>query len=139
MNDCVAPLANSLIFTGLVLRNFTVAVSDCGMPLTDQDALATRSPLKAAEPDVILYLTVSLAPGAMVPGISPSAVEVHCLGSARFNLSPVIGVVVVFLKVKAAVCDDPGENVKSPSGRSFADAEVTLSAATSYFAATILA
>ena len=58
--------ANSLILTGLTFRTFSAVVSDCFAPLVGfvHEALPTRSPLKAAGPEVTLKVALTLAPGA---------------------------------------------------------------------------
>jgi hypothetical protein len=74
--------------------------------------------LKAAEPDVILNVALTLAPGATgsvndfdVP--PPSATtEVHCLpGMEMLNLTLAAGAPVVFVNVTVVFYDEPGENV----------------------------
>src|SRR5690348_18503109 len=59
-------IANSLILIGLTFRTFSDAVSESVRPLVEcvQDALATRSPLNAADPDVMLKVARTVAPGA---------------------------------------------------------------------------
>src|ERR1022692_3146848 len=127
MKESVELTANSLILTGLTFRSFTVVVSDCVLPFAVQEAFATKSPLKAVGPDMILYVILRLAPGESVPPLSAdaasAAVHVHCLGREMFNFSPVTGVSVVFLNVREADCDDPGEKVRSRRGVAVANAD----------------
>src|SRR3569623_1514778 len=93
-----ARLRNSLILTGLTLRTFSAAVSDRFAPAWFvHRAFATRSPLKAAEPEVTLKVALLLAPGATgsakvfeLPVASVTA-AVHCRGAERLNASPVTG------------------------------------------------
>src|SRR6185437_11237333 len=132
----------SLIVTGLTLRTFSAAVSDCFAPAIVQRAWATRSPLKCADPEVTLNAALMLAPGATGPAIAaellpPSAAtEVHCLGTAMLNSRPVTGAPVVFVNVTVVSCEDRGENVCSPGGVAVADAGARLRRCTSYRAAT---
>src|ERR1035438_8343815 len=93
MNASFALLLNSLILTGLTLRTFSAMVSDCG-PLRVglvHETLPTRSPLKAAGPEVTLKVALTLAPGATGPAIVfdvsvlPGTTEVHCLGTLMLN------------------------------------------------------
>ena len=142
-------MRNSLILTGLTFRTFSAAVSVCFLPLAGfvHEALPTRSPLKAAGPEVTLKVALTLAPGAtgsanvfdvsVVPGNDS---EVHCLlGTEMLNLTPAAGAPVVFVNVTVVSCEDPGVNVWSPGGVAAADAGARLSRATSYLAATTLA
>src|ERR1051325_7977795 len=84
---------NSLILIGLTFRTFSAVVSDCFAPLVwfVHWALPTRSPLKAAGPEVTLKVALTLAPGATGPAIvtdvlvEPGATEVHCLGTEMLN------------------------------------------------------
>ena len=58
-------MRNSLILTGLTFRTFSAVVSDCVLPSRFvHEALPTRSPLKAAGPEVTLKVALTLAPGA---------------------------------------------------------------------------
>src|SRR4051794_8616811 len=90
---------NSLILTGLTLRTFSTDVSVSFAPVVEfvQEALATISPLKGAEPEVTLNVALMLAPGAMGP--EPSFVAddfaVQPFGVERLNLTPVTGAPVV--------------------------------------------
>ena len=108
-------------------------------------ALPTRSPLKAAGPEVTLKVALTLAPGATGSAIvsdvlvAPGTTEVHCLGTEMLNWTPTAGAPVVFVNVTVVSCEDPGENVWSPGGVAVADAGARLSRGTSYLAATTLA
>src|SRR3990172_7030632 len=136
-----ALIRNSLILIGLTFRTFSVVVSDCVLPLVVHEATPTRSPLKAAGPEVILNVALTLAPGATGPAIifdvsvAPETTEVQPLGTEMLNWMPVAGAPVVFLNVTVVSCEDPGENVWSPGGVSIADAGARLSRGTSYLAA----
>src|SRR5690349_20935363 len=130
---------NSLTFTRLTFRTFSTAVSDCLRPLAVHEARATRSPLKAAGPEVILNAAVTLAPGATGSGNVFGATAVQPFGTAMLSSTPAAVAVAVFLKVTVVSWDDPGENVCTPGGAAAADAGATLSRATSYLAATTLA
>ena len=59
-------MRNSLILIGLTFRTFSAVVSDCFPPVAGfvHEALPTRSPLKAAGPEVTLKVALTLAPGA---------------------------------------------------------------------------
>src|SRR5262245_40336765 len=116
MNEFVelapALIRNSLIFTGLTFRTFSIVVSDCVLPFAFvHDAFPTRSPLNPAAPDVILKVALTLAPDATGSAIVGDMFVVHCFGAAMLNLTPVAGAPVVFVKVNVTSCDDPGENV----------------------------
>src|SRR6478672_5387856 len=139
--------ANSLILIGLTLRTFSTVVSDCAWPLVEfvHDALPTRSPPKAAGPEVTLKVALTLVPGATGTvsvfdvSVEPETTEVHPVGTERLNLTPVAGAPVVLVNVTVVSCEEPGENVCTPGGLAVADAGARLSRATSYFAATTLA
>src|SRR6476660_277879 len=98
-----ALMRNSLILIGLTFRTFSAVVSDCFAPLVwfVHWALPTRSPLKAADPDVTLNVALTLAPGATglenVAGVV--ATKVHCLGTEMLNWTPVAGAPVVLVNV----------------------------------------
>src|SRR5471032_213882 len=145
MNDSAGLAANSLILTGLTFRAFSSAVSVCVWPFADQEALAIRSPLKAAVPEVTLKVAVTLAPGAtgsakvFEVSVPPETTEVQPDGTEMPSLTPVAGDAETFLNVTVLSCEEPGENVCSPGGVSIADAGVRLNCATSYLAATTLA
>src|SRR5580700_8753182 len=88
-----ALMRNSLILTGLTFRTFSAVVSEC-FPLAGlvHWALATRSPLKAAAPEVTLNVALTLAPGATASAnvfdvcVAPATKEVHCvLGTEMLN------------------------------------------------------
>src|SRR5262245_23157909 len=138
---------NSLILTGLTFRAFSAVVSYCVLPFVSfvHETLPTRSPLKAASPEVMLKVALTLAPGATGPAIVtdvlvvPGTTEVHRLGTETLNLIPVAGAPVVLVNVSVLSCDDPGENVWSPVGVAGAAAGDKLSRCKSYLAATTLA
>src|SRR5450759_1536748 len=143
MNEPVELIANSLILIGLTFRTFSTVVSDCVTPLVAffHETRPTRSPLKAADPEVTLKVTLMLAPGSTGPAIVADVLStaVHCLGAEMLNLTSVTGAPVVFLNVTVVSCEDPGENVWSPGGVAVADAGARLSRGSSYLAATTLA
>src|ERR1700688_1317174 len=140
-------MRNSLILIGLTFRTFSAVVSDCALPVVwfVHWALPTRSPLKAAGPEVTLKVALTRAPGATGSAIvsdvlvAPGTTEVHCLGTEMLNRTPTAGAPVVFVNVTVVSCEDPGENVWSPGGVAVADAGARLSCGTSYLAATTLA
>ena len=141
-----ALMRNSLILIGLTFRTFSAVVSDCVLPFAFvHEALPTRSPLKAAGPEVTLKVALTLAPGATGSAnvfdvsVAPETTEVHPAGTEMLNLTPVTGAPVVFVNVTVVSCEDPGENVWSPGGVAVADAGARLSRGTSYLAATTLA
>src|ERR1017187_3538038 len=78
-------MRNSLILIGLTFRTFSAVVSDCVLPVAGfvHEALLTRSPLKAAGPEVTLKVALTLAPGATGSAIVtevlvvPGTTEVH--------------------------------------------------------------
>src|SRR5437016_1392179 len=118
-----ALILNSLILIGLTFRTFSAVVSDCIAPLVwfFHWALPTRSPLKAAGPEVTLKVALTLAPGATGSAIvtdvlPPGAAEVHCRGTEMLNWTPTAAAPVVFVNVTVVSCEDPGENVWSPGG-----------------------
>ena len=87
-------MRNSLILTGLTFRTFSAVVSDCFAPLVwfVHEALPTRSPLKAAGPEVTLKVALTLAPGATgsanvadVP-VVPETTAVHPAGHGNAQL-----------------------------------------------------
>src|ERR1035437_7193026 len=139
-------MRNSLILIGLTFRTFSATVSDCfALVGLVHETLPTRSPLKAAGPEVTLKLALTLAPGATGSTnvfdvwVAPATKEVHCLGTKMLNWTPAAGAPVVFVNVTVVSCEDPGENVWSPGGVAVADAGARLSRGTSYLAATTLA
>src|SRR5436190_9387082 len=142
-----ALMRNSLIFTGLTFRTFSAVVSECFPPVIwfVHWALPTRSPLKAAGPDVTLKVALTLAPGATGSAIVtdvlvvPGTKEVHCLGTEMLNWTPAAGAPVVFVNVTVVSCEDPGAHVWSPGGVATVEAGARLNRGTSYFAATTLA
>src|SRR3954471_8423867 len=86
-------MRNSLILIGLTFRTFSAVISDCFAPVVwfVHWALPTRSPLKAAGPDVTLKVALTLAPGATGSAIvadvlvAPGTTAVHCLGTEMLN------------------------------------------------------
>src|ERR1700722_1893194 len=146
-----ALMRNSLILIGLTFRTFSAIVSECFPPAVPpaaglvHEALATKSPLKAAGPEVTLKVAPTLAPGATGSAIvadvlaPPETKEVHCLGTEMLNCTPIAGAPVVLVKVTVVSCEDPGENVWSPGGVAVAEPGARLSRGTSYLAATTLA
>src|ERR1039458_9772408 len=141
-----ALMRNSLILIGLTFRTFSAVVSECFPPFAGfvHEALPTRSPLKAAGPEVTLKVALTLAPDATgseivtVVLVLPVTTDVHPLGTVMLNLTPVVGAPLVFANVTVMSCEDPGENVWSPGGVAVADAGARLSRGTSYLAATTL-
>src|SRR6185503_7768161 len=116
-------MANSLILIGLALRTFSAVFSDCVCPLEFvHEALATRSPLKAAGPEVTLKVALTVAPGTTGSvkvfdvSVPPVTTEVHPSGTAMLNLTPVAGAPVVLENVTVVSCEEPGANVWSPGG-----------------------
>src|SRR5579871_275202 len=142
-----ALMRNSLILIGLTLRTFSAVFSDCVRPVLwlVHEALPTRSPLKGADPAVILKIADTLPPGATGSvnvfdvSLAPETRALHPFGTEMLNLTPAAGDPVVFVNFTVVSCEDPGEKVWSPGGASVADAGARLSGATSYFAATTLA
>src|SRR5262245_11619209 len=138
---------NSVILIRLTCRTFSAVVADCVLPFVAfvHETLPTRSPLKAASPEVTLKVALTLAPGAPGQAIAtdvlavPGTTEVHCFGTEILNLIPVAGAPVVFVNVSVLSCDDLGENVWSPGGVAFGAAGDKLSRCRSYLAATTLA
>src|ERR1700678_3663710 len=119
-------MRNSLILTGLTFRTFSAVVSECFPPAVlpevgfVHEALPTRSPLKAAGPEVILKVALTLAPGATGSAnvadvlVAPETKAVHCLGTETLNWTPNAGAPVVFVNVRVVSCEEPGENVWIP-------------------------
>src|ERR1035437_8109969 len=113
-------MRTSLIFTGLTLRTFSAVVSTCFSPEVEfvHTALPTKSPLKAASPDVTLNVALTLAPGAIgsvnvfdVSFVSATS-DVHCtLGGEMLSVTPFAGAPVEFVKVTVVSCEEPGVNV----------------------------
>ncbi len=141
-------MRNSLIFTGLTFRTFSVVISICRLLLFElvHETLPTRSPLRAAEPEVILKVALTLAPGSMGSvnvldaSFVPETEEVHCLlGAAMLSVTSRAGSPVLFVNVAAISRDEPGEKVWSPGGLAVADAGARARGATLYLAATMLA
>src|ERR1035437_6803273 len=112
-------MRNSLILIGLTFRTFSAVVSDCFLPFAGfvQEALPTRSPLKAAGPEVTLKVALTLAPGASGSGnatavlVVPGTTEVHCLLGTEMLNRTIARAPVVFVNVTVVSCEDPGENV----------------------------
>src|SRR5690348_6160963 len=105
---------NSLILTGVTFRTFSTAVPNWFAPPLElvHEALATRSPLKAAGPEVTLNVAFTLAPGAtgsenfFEVSLLPETTEVHCLfGTARLSVTPSAGAPVVFVNVAVISCE----------------------------------
>src|SRR4051794_22927807 len=119
-----ALIRNSLILMALTFRTFSAVVSDCLAPVAGfvHWALPTRSPLKAAGPEVTLKVALTLAPGATGSAIvtdvlvAPGTNDVHCLGTEMLNWTPTAGAPVVFVNVTVVSCEDPGAHVWSPGG-----------------------
>src|SRR5258708_35523109 len=93
-------MRNSLILIGLTFRPFSAVGSDCVPARVGlvHEALPTRSPLKAAGPEVTLKVALTLAPGATGSAIVTDVLvafgttEVHCLlGTEMLNLTPTAG------------------------------------------------
>src|SRR6185312_5450162 len=140
-------MRNSLILIGLTLRTFSAVVSLCFSPLAFvHRALPTKSPLKGDRPDFTLNVALTLAPGATgsenvfdVP-LPPATCEVQPLpGREMLSVTFAAGAPVVFVKLNAVSCEDPGVKVWSPGGVAVAEAGAKVSGCTSYFAATTLA
>src|SRR5436309_10820020 len=108
-------MRNSLILIGATFRTFAGVVSDCFLPLAwfVHWALPTRSPLKAAGPEVTLKVALTVAPGATGSAIvmdvlaPPGTTEVHCLGAEMLNWTPTAGAPVVFVNVTVVSCEEP--------------------------------
>ncbi len=134
-------MRNSLILIGLTLRTFSAVVASNFFAPLVQEALPTRSPLKAAGPDVTLNVALTLAPGATGSAnvVGPEATAVQPFGAEMLSFTPAAGAPVVFVNVTVLFCEDPGENVCSPGGVAVAEAGATLSRCTSYLAAATLA
>src|SRR5919198_2162707 len=143
----VVPVRNSLILIGLTFRTFSAVVSCCRVPFVEfvHAALPTRSPSKAAGPEVTLKVALTLAPGATESNVRevsvvPGTKEVHCLvGTEMLNFTSTARAPVVLVNVTVEFCEDRGENVWSPGGVVVAEAGARLSRCTSYLAATTLA
>ena len=88
-----------MILIGLTFRTFSAVFSDCVWPLVEfvHEALPTRSPLKAAGPEVTLKVALTVAPGATGSAnvfdvsVAPETTEVHPAGTEMLNLTPVAG------------------------------------------------
>src|SRR3954454_17485676 len=110
----VEPIRNSLILIGLVLRTFSLTEADPPVHV----AVAVRSPLNEAGPEVTFSVRVTVAPGATGSAIVTGASAVPPLGTVRPSLTPPTGAPVVFVKVTFVSWDDPDENVCRPGGPS---------------------
>ena len=122
-----ALMRNSLILIGADVAHLLGRASRCASRRWSGSSTArvpTRSPLKAAGPEVTLNVALALAPGATGPAIVAvrravplDATAVHCaLGTAMLSWTPVAGAPMVLVNVTVVSCDDPGENVCSPGG-----------------------
>src|SRR3954447_20124855 len=107
-------MRNSLILIGLVLRTFSLTEADC----VPQVAVAVRSPLNGAGPEVTLRVRVTLAPGATASAIVTGASAVHPAGTVMPSFTPETAAPVVLVKVTFVSCVVPGENVCRPGGPS---------------------
>src|SRR5262245_30004208 len=139
---------NSLILIGPAFRTFAAVVSICVAPVAAffHETLPTRSPLKAAGPDVTLNVALTSSPGATGSAIVievfvvPWTTDVHrVFGRTTLSVTPVAGAPVVFVNVTVVSCEEPGANVCNPGGLATAEAGAIISRATSYFAATTFA
>src|SRR5579859_5832720 len=128
-------MRNSLILIGRTFRTFSVIISNCFLPLAGfvHETFPTRSPSKAAAPEVTLKVALTLAPGATGSAndfevwVVPATKEVHCLlGTEMLSLTPTAGALVVFVKITAVSCEVFGENVWSPGGVAIVDAGARL-------------
>src|SRR5664279_2308149 len=113
-------MRNSLILIGLTFRTFSAIVAVDSFPPLVHTALPTRSPLKAAGPEVTLKVVLTLAPGAtgsakvFAVAVEPEATAVHPFGAEMLNLTPDAGAPAVLVNVTVVSCEDTGENVCSP-------------------------
>src|SRR5258708_31469551 len=151
MNELVGlvlvPVRNSLILMGLTFRTFSMLVSLClaAFARSVHAALATRSPLNAAGPEVTLNVALTLAPGATESNVFdlsvvPGMTEVHCLpGTEMFSFTLTAVEFVVLVNVTVDSWLEPGANVCSPGGAAVAEAGVRLNACASDLAAAMLA
>src|SRR5690242_10964483 len=110
MNESVALVGgpelmrNSLIRTDGTFRTFSAAVSDSVLPLLVHRAVATRSPLNAAGPEVTLNIALTIAPGAtgsvkvFAVSVPPVTTEAHCFGPLMLRRRFSAGAPVVFVK-----------------------------------------
>src|SRR5262245_50308121 len=110
MNESVALLdepalmRNSLILMALTFRTFSAAASDCVWPFElVHEALPTRSPLKAAGPEVTLNVALTDAPGATGSAnvfdvsLELESTEVHPAGTVMLSLTRVTVAPVVLV------------------------------------------
>src|SRR5277367_662460 len=113
------PMRNSLILTGLTFRTFWAAVSDCILPVDwfVQRALAVRSPLNIADPEVTLNVAFTLEPGATGSAIVtdvlplPGITAVQPFGAEILNSTPLAAAPVVFVNVTVVSNEEPVEKV----------------------------
>src|SRR4051812_31854256 len=134
--------ANSLILIGLALRTFSTTVSVCAFPVPSvHEALATRSPLKAAGPEVTLNVALKVAPAASSATLAgpPVATAFQPAGRVIFRLTFLTGVGEVLTNVTTESSEEPGEKVCRPGGLAPADAGARARRCAPYFAATTLA
>src|SRR5689334_179254 len=105
---------NSLTRTGLTFRTFSIAVSVC--PLVVHFAVATKSPLNGAGPDVTWKVALTCPCGAtgLPDPEPPDMAAVHCLGTDNVISGAATVMSVVFVNVTVTSCDEPGENVCRP-------------------------
>src|SRR5664279_4888383 len=133
-------MRNSLILIGLTFRTFSAAVSDCfALVGLVHEALAIRSPLKAAGPEVTLKVALTLVPGATGSAmvfegslVPETTADQPVAGAEMPNLTPFAGAVPVFVKVTMVSCEEAGEKVCKPGGVAEADAGVRVSRGTPY-------
>src|ERR1700748_232363 len=98
--NALAPVRNSLSLTAAVLR--TRSASEALPPA--HDAVATRSPLNAAGPEVTLSVVLALSPGATGPGIVAGAELLQPAGTVRPSCTLDTGAPVSGLEPGANVC-----------------------------------
>src|SRR4051794_20277133 len=107
MNESVEfapPIRNSLILIELMFRTFSEVVSVRLAPFVVHAALPTRSPLKAAGPDVTRNVALTLAPAATEANVCdvllvPVTTADHPLGRERLSRTFVAAAPVVLVKV----------------------------------------
>ena len=85
---------------------------------------------------VTLNVALTLAPVVTGPAIVADLLELpttaadHCFGRERLNSTSDAGAPVVFVKVTAVSCEEPGENVYNPGGVAISEAGTTLTGRT---------
>ena len=130
-------MRNSLILTGLTLRTFSAAVSDCfaarsvvQRALADQVAVEGRRPRGHLEGRAHARARSDRVGNVFDDFCVPGADSGPLLaGQRRCSAStPVAGAPVVLVNVTVVSCDDPGVNVCSPGGVAVADAGARLTA-----------